>query len=162
MATFIDDLISELKGESKGPHISASAVQHGAELFREGATIGEVVHRYGAICQSVTDLAVDTETSMTVEEFRTLNRCLDDAIASAVSEYARHANRDLDGLRTLNQSLTFQNLVEVALLGFDAIRAGTVGVGGTTGTLVHRSLTALRALSAGELPASEAPVVGEP
>ncbi len=157
ISAFIGHLISELSGESKGPQIGDSAIQHGADMFREGATIGQVVHDYGAICQSVTDLAVETQAPVTVAEFRTLNRCLDDAIASAVSEYARHSQRDLDSLRSLNRSLTFQNLVEGALLGFEAIQAGTVGVGGTTGELVRRSLTALRALSAGELPPAPDP-----
>ncbi|MEO8631520.1 MAG: sensor histidine kinase, partial [Betaproteobacteria bacterium] len=55
--------------------------------------MNQVVHNYGDLCQSVSDLAVEHGTPFTTNEFRTLNRCLDDAIAGAVTEYARQ--RDL-------------------------------------------------------------------
>ena len=51
--------------------------------------MSQVVHGYGDVCQSITDLALHLEAPISVEEFRILNRCLDDAIASAVTEYGR-------------------------------------------------------------------------
>ena len=44
---------------------------------------------YGDVCQSITDLALQLNAPINVEDFRTLNRCLDDAIASAVTEHGR-------------------------------------------------------------------------
>jgi hypothetical protein len=144
---FLADLVYELgDGPSQDGRMTASATQHGADLFMEGFTIGQVVHDYGAVCQSITDLAVETHAVIGTDDFRTLNRCLDNAIAMAVAEYARHQLLNLDG-QYLNQSLTVRNLIETALNGFEVLQAGTVGVTGTTGALVHRSLLALRDLA---------------
>src|SRR4029077_10937473 len=87
---FLDQLIEELShGPSKSHEISKSAVAHGRELLLQGFTVGQVVHDYGDICQSVTDLAVELGAPIATADFRTLNRCLDDAIAGAVTEYAQ-------------------------------------------------------------------------
>src|SRR3546814_8449472 len=40
------------------------------------------------LCQAITDLALANDVPFTMEEFRTLNRCLDNAIANAITEYA--------------------------------------------------------------------------
>jgi hypothetical protein len=64
--------------------IGTSAVAHGASLLGLGYTVDQVVHDYGDLCQSITDLAFERDAPFSVEEFRTLNRCLDNAIADAV------------------------------------------------------------------------------
>ena len=69
--------------------IGASAVQHGRELRALGFNISQVVHDYGDICQAITEVAVEQHLPITTEEFHTLNRCLDTAIAEAVTEHAR-------------------------------------------------------------------------
>jgi hypothetical protein len=51
--------------------------------------VSQVVHDYGDICQAITELALDQKAPITVKEFHTLNRCLDAAIAEAVTEHAR-------------------------------------------------------------------------
>ena len=51
--------------------------------------MAQVIHGYGDVCQAVTELADETSARITADEFHTLNRCLDDAIAEAVTEYAR-------------------------------------------------------------------------
>ena len=45
--------------------------------------------RYGDVCQSITDLAVEKEAAITTTDFRRMDCCLDDAIAGAVTEYAK-------------------------------------------------------------------------
>jgi hypothetical protein len=69
--------------------IGASAVKHGRELRELGFNISQVVHDYGDICQAITEVAVEQQLPITTDEFRTLNRCLDTAIAEAVTEHAR-------------------------------------------------------------------------
>jgi hypothetical protein len=82
-------------------------------------------------------------TSAAPNDFGTLNQCLDDAMASAVTEYSRRA-----GLGTpADQPLTAQDLVETAVSGFEALQTGTIAVGGATGALVYRTLKALRAVA---------------
>jgi hypothetical protein len=41
----------------------------------------------GDVCQAITELAVELNAPISTDDFRTLNRCLDDAIAGAVTEY---------------------------------------------------------------------------
>jgi len=90
---FLDQLISILsagKNDRSAGHLSVatSAALHGGELLRMGLTVGQVVQDYGSICQSVTELADEHQVAISAEEFHTFNRCLDDAIAQAVTAYA--------------------------------------------------------------------------
>ena len=62
-----------------------SAGQHGHDLLLKGFTVSQVVHDYGDVCQTMTELAVETNAPMSTADFHTLNRCLDNAIASAVT-----------------------------------------------------------------------------
>jgi C4-dicarboxylate-specific signal transduction histidine kinase len=41
---------------------------------------------YGALCQAITDLAVERDAPFSVEEFCILNRCLENAIAIAIAD----------------------------------------------------------------------------
>src|SRR6185295_5851814 len=70
--------------------IDADAVRHGAELLRHDFTIEQVVHDYGDLCQSITELAEQQQVPISVHEFGALNIRLDNAIASAVTEFARY------------------------------------------------------------------------
>ena len=138
---FLAQLCEELRqGPSKTHAISQSATEHGHDLLLQGFTISQVVHDYGDVCQSVTDLAVELAAPISSEDFRTLNRCLDDAIASAVSEYAHE-----QGVSRLGASQQLQRLADTALTAFEVLRIGRVGVGGSTGTVVLHSLMAIRA-----------------
>jgi hypothetical protein len=87
-------------------------------------------------------LAVDLEAPIAPEDFRTLNRCLDDAIAGAVSEYARQ-QRIVTEDRSINTSIELRQMVFTATTALDALRAGRVGIGGATGDLLARTLAAL-------------------
>jgi hypothetical protein len=86
---FLDQLVAAL-GRTNGSiaEISESAARHGADMLRLGFTVGQVVHIYGNICQAVTELAMEFDAAITADEFHTLNRCLDDAIAGAVSAHS--------------------------------------------------------------------------
>src|SRR5476651_1533384 len=80
-------------GAAAASEVGASAAKHGKDLLDLGFTVDEVVHDYGDLCQAITDLAVERDAPFSVNEFRTLNRCLDNAIADAVAEFA--AQRDV-------------------------------------------------------------------
>lgn len=139
---FLQQLTEELAhGVSKTGEIRKSATAHGRAMFARGFTVSQVVHDYGNICQSITDLIVELKAPLSADDFRTLNRCLDDAIAGAVSEYGRQEQFVSDG-----RSLEIRNLIYTAITAFEVLQTGNVGVGGTTGALVHRSLLAIRSL----------------
>ena len=63
--------------------IGSTATRHGAELVAAGFQVAQVVHDYGDICQAITEIAVERRAPISVEEFHTLNRCLDTAGAGA-------------------------------------------------------------------------------
>ena len=66
-----------------------TATRHGRDLFEQGFTVEQVIRDYGDVCQAVTTLAVETHALISAKEFRTFNRCLDDAIVGAVREYSQ-------------------------------------------------------------------------
>jgi signal transduction histidine kinase len=129
------------------------AVQHGRALLRSGFTIAQVVQDYGDACQTITDLAIEHGAPISTEEFRALNRCLDEAIAEAVTEYQHQRELDVvaDGARRSNEHLgafahELHKLLRSALLAYDLLRAGSVGIRGSTGDVLGRSLVGLRGL----------------
>ena len=68
--------------------MGVSATAHGKQLLELGYTVDQVVHDYGDLCQAITGLAVERDAPFSIDEFRTLNRCLDNAIADAVTEFS--------------------------------------------------------------------------
>ncbi len=126
-----------------------SAALHGRDLLAMGLTIAQVVHDYGDVCQVVTELAVQQKAPIPSEEFRTLNLCLDDAIAEAVTEYARQCEQmiERDGTERLGVlAHELGNVLNTALLSFELIKSGRVAAAGSTGMVHQRSLMDLRDL----------------
>ena len=132
--------------------IGRAAALHGAEMLRLGHSIDQVVHEYGDVCQSVTDMAVQKDFLISTDEFRTLNRCLDNAIADAVASYSESrrltmATAGEGAALDLEQFLgENERLVEASLHAFGAIRTGNVGLRGPTGDLLLRLLDDMRTL----------------
>jgi signal transduction histidine kinase len=137
--------------------IDRAAAQHGNELLRKGFTVDQVVHDYGDLCQAVTELAQEKNEPISVDEFHTFNRCLDIAIAGAVTEFDRQRDSQRDHVhleesaRTVNERLgalahELRNLLNTALLAYTAIKGGHGAVAGATGAVLDRSLEGLRSL----------------
>ncbi len=148
----------EISGPSDGhsgavSEVDDSAKQHGNELLLKGFSVDQVVHDYGDLCQAITDMAVELEAPIETDEFRTLNRCLDNAIAGAVTEF--NLQRDVIAAdmqaASLNQQLGFfghevRNHLNTAMLALSLIRSGSVGISGATGNVLDRSLLELKRL----------------
>jgi hypothetical protein len=133
-------LAKELRsGPAHTDEISGTARAHGRQLLQRGFTIDQVVRDYGDVCQSITEMAVETETAISPDDFRTLNRCLDDAIAGAVTEFAKDQDIGRD-----HESSELWSLVNSASAAFEALQSGSVGVSGATGAVLRRSLENLR------------------
>ena len=93
----IADVAVLLSGPSGGDalalsEIGVAAAAHGKASLALGFTVDQVVHHYGDLCQAIPELAHERDAPFQVDEFRTLNRCLDNAIADAVSAFC--AQRD--------------------------------------------------------------------
>jgi signal transduction histidine kinase len=151
---FLDQLLDTLNGRTSGSAaINRTALQHGHDLLLRGFTVSQVVHDYGDVCQAITELAVESDAPIAAEDFRTLNRCLDDAIASAVTEYGRARNaatveteqaRDNERLGFFVHEL--RNLTNTSMMALQVLRTGNVGIGGSTAAVLHRSLVKTGAL----------------
>jgi len=158
---FLSELVDALQqglsssSERTTSTIGTSAALRGNQMRRQGFTLSQVVHDYGDICQSITELAVERQAPISTDDFRVLNRCLDDAIAGAVTEYGRRARsraiddesaRGTERLGFLAHEL--RNLIQTALVAFEVLKTGNVGVAGATGAVLHRSLVSTRDLIA--------------
>jgi signal transduction histidine kinase len=151
---FLDQLGDALRTERAGKgvdhrKIGQSATLHGGDLLRMGLTIGQVVHDYGDVCQTITEMALEQEAPISSADFRTLNLCLDDAIAEAVTEYSRQRERVIlergtERLGVLAHEM--RNLLNTAMLSFESIQSGRVAAGGSTALVHGRSLMGLRLL----------------
>jgi signal transduction histidine kinase len=146
----LENTLSELDGYAE---IATTAGRHGGDLLRRGCTVAQVVHDYGDACQTITALAIEHDVEISTLEFRGLNLCLDNAIAEAVTEFERQRELDLiaKDVRCANQRLGFlahelRNLIASSVLAFDILRAGLVGIRGSTGDTLGRSLIGLRDL----------------
>ena len=184
---FLTQLAETLRLENTASPYSASAIgsgatTHGGHLRAEGFTVSQVVHAYGDVCQAITELAYEREKTIRSEEFQTLNRCVDDAIAQAVTEYGRlQAQAVTESGRLQTEAATesgrmqtaaatesgrlqqetssreeverlghlaheLRNKLNTALLSFEMLKSGSVGIGGSTGAVLGRSLIGLRDL----------------
>jgi len=178
---FLNQLVGVLKHDEeekarKGGSISGSPATHefgakeaddtgalhGTELFKRGYTVDQVVHDYGDLCQAMTELAKKAKAQITVDEYHTFNRLLDNAIASAVVAYGRYdkqkrSEKSDDGAEALHERLGTlaeeqRALLDTALKALDALKVGNIGVMGATGTLLEDSLLKLRDLIERRLP----------
>jgi len=158
---FLDQLADALRRRLiSNSDMAHSAVQHGHELQLQGFTVSQVVHDYGDVCQAITELAVEMNAPISTDDFRMLNKCLDDAIAGAVTEFSREQNQStLDGETSRgNERAGFlahemRNLLNTAIVAFEVLKTGNVGVGGSTGAVLPRSLMGARALTGRSLAA---------
>jgi signal transduction histidine kinase len=167
---FLDQLVSTLRLEQAATRkravsvgaagdaqvsseMGTAATQHGLELLQHGFSVDQVIHGYGDLCLAITDLAFEQDTPIQTLEFRTLHRCLDNAMADAVTEFAYQ--RDLlvaeKGEQALNERLgslahELRNLIHTATLAVTALKTGNVGLSGATGAVLDRSLIGLRNL----------------
>ena len=171
IAPFLDQLIKTLQveqtsdrtqslkvsgpadGQTAQSEIGGTATEHGRELSLHGYSIDEVVHDYGDLCQAITGLAVERDADISTDEFRTLNRCLDNAIAVAVTEFAYQRGTQSADRQSLDatQRLGFfahelRNFLTTATLAINIVKSGNVGLSGATGQILDRSLMGMRTL----------------
>ncbi|MGO9837415.1 MAG: sensor histidine kinase [Polyangiaceae bacterium] len=131
------------------PATDRSAAKRGASLSGRGYTVAQVVFDYGDICQSVTELAHETEEPITADEFQTLNQCLDNAIAEAVTEYTRLRDQAAAAGETERSGVfahELRNKLSAASLSYQCLKDGRAPMGGSVSALLGRSLQGMTAL----------------
>ena len=141
--------MSIASGRKDEVEVATSAGLHGVELLRLGYTLSHVVHAYGAMCQSITELANQKKAHITATEFHDLNQCLDVAMAGAVTEYASQRNtneseREVKHLGFLAHELW--NALNTVVMAYELVKKGAVTPRGSTGQIVDRGLKRLNEL----------------
>jgi signal transduction histidine kinase len=133
--------------------MGVSAAAHGRDLLTLGFSVAQVVHDYGDLCQAITDLAFERDAPFAIDEFRTLNRCLDNAIADAVTEFSFQREATLAGRVKVDSDERvgflvheLRNALGTATLAVSALELGNMTMGGATGAVLRRSLAALERL----------------
>ena len=166
---FLEQLIQTLRAEDDGDmhagvrisgsaggdrtvpsEIGVAAAAHGKALLALDYTVDQVVHDYGDLCQAVTDLAFERDAPFAIDEYRTLNRCLDNAIADAVIEFSVERDKAIQLRQTSegNQRLGYlmhelRNALGSAVLALDAMQSGKLSASGATGSILRRGLMAM-------------------
>ena len=136
--------------------MGVTATAHGKELLEMGYAVDQVVHDYGDLCQAITDLAFERDAPFAIDEFRTLNRCLDNAIADAVTEFSLQREATLASKYRAEETKRagflvheLRNSLSAANLSLRALEVSHMPVSGATGALLKRSLAAMGSLIAG-------------
>ena len=131
--------------------LEETATKHGSEMLLQGFTVNQVVHDYGDLCQSITEIATESGARIAANEFNVLNRCLDDAIAGAVTSYQAQRERQVSesqrreiGERLGSMAHELRNLLGTATLAFEALKGGMIGTAGATSAVLGRSLAGMR------------------
>ena len=169
---FIDQLTRTLKAEQRnedatsleisGPpggdasnlsEMGLSATAHGKALLHLGYTVDQVVHDYGDLCQAITDLAFERDAPFSIDEYRTLNRCLDNVMADAVTEFSAQRDVAITAEQSLHENEQFgflmhelRNALGTASLAVRAMEMGNLTLTGATGSVLKRSLASMTKL----------------
>jgi CheY-like chemotaxis protein len=87
---------------------------HGQSLHQFGPSLEQVVRHYGDICRAVTELALERHAAITTAEYQALDRCLDNAIAGALTswtaeddERAQRNSEGTSGARRAKRSVVY-------------------------------------------------------
>jgi signal transduction histidine kinase len=154
LPSFLDQLGEALRKASSHEEIdhaeiASIATVHGGQRFQQGLTVGQVVHDYGDLCQVITGLAVEQSARVSIDEFQTLNLCLDDAIAAAVTAFSDQHERAIASEETERLGVLaheMRNVLGNAILSFGSIKKGIVAPGGSTSAIHERSLLRMHTL----------------
>src|SRR6187455_2786315 len=152
-----------ISGPSGGDSLALSemgvtAAAHGKELLKLGYSVDQVVHDYGDLCQAITDLAFECDAPFATSAFRTLNRCLDNAIADAVAEFSFQRESSLAQQQNAEENRRagffaheLRNSLQTATTSLRALELSGMPMTGATGAILKRSLAAMGNLVAGAL-----------
>jgi signal transduction histidine kinase len=140
---FVDEIIRALyPGAVPLPPTSASAEEHGEQRLRLGFNAAEVVREYGALHESILEMAAASNVTITLKEEGIVARWINVGIADAVAQYIQE--RDVELQRRSAEHIGFiahelRNPLGSALLAFQRLRQTEIPEG-RTAAMVERNL----------------------
>lgn len=148
---FLDQLVAVLRVASAKTKqdIQTSASNRGGELLHKGFTVAQVIRDYGDICQAITELATEVNEPITPDEFHTLNKSLDDAMAEAVTSFTAQRElriADAETERAGAFAHELRNRLSATKLGFALLRSGAAPFGGSVAAVVESNLERMNVL----------------
>lgn len=144
MPFFVDEIIGALYPEALPlPPAQANAIEHGAQRFRLGFDVGEVVREYGMLQDCILELAREGNAVVGLDEHGIINRWINGGIALALSQYVHQ--RELELQRQSSEHLGFlahevRNPLGAAHLAFSHLRATVLAGGGRAVEVLERNL----------------------
>jgi signal transduction histidine kinase len=155
-AGFVDEVITALREDAREANGSpnatfgvATAAAHAIARKRQGFDLSRVIHDYGLVCDSITELLHERDAQPSAREFQVLNRCVDEAVSQAVEAFWGETHEDqrqekAERLGFLAHEI--RNAVSSANMAFNLIRYGRVAPDGRTADVVQRGLARISKL----------------
>lgn len=133
------------------PGSSDTAARFGAERQRAGMAVTEVPMIFAAISQALGKTGELYGLTISAEEYKILNRCLDAGVATSIENFwkrdkARETQLITERFGFMAHDL--RNALGNANLAFKLMRAGAVDVNGRTADVLARNLMRMEALVA--------------
>lgn len=158
-SVFLAQLVEALRvarrwDAAPSPVLALTAATHAAELRAAGCSVAEVVHHYGDICQTITEMSIEQHIPLTAADYQCLHRCVHLAIAAAVTEYARVSTlqRDVDQADRLGQAAhEMRDRLTTAMLAYETLTQGGTPADDPARAVLGRSLVRLRDVLDGPL-----------
>jgi signal transduction histidine kinase len=152
---FLDELIKaerRMAGwpeDTPLPEDSEQARLHGKQRFHRGYAISELPYDFGTISDAIGELAVEKNVQLDPQSYKLLNQCMDKAIAQSITEYfVLSRESEAHGMATWIGSLghELRNAVSSALMAYNAVAGGQVGIHSRTARILERSLHRIESL----------------
>jgi signal transduction histidine kinase len=152
----LEDVISTLRSgdgaqSAAVSDLSSAAANLGRQRQRLGLDIKLASLSLGVISAATGELAARSALSFPASDYRLFNECLDEGAASAISEYwnAAHEDQEYEHAKRLGSfAHELRNSLSTATMAFEVLRSGQLGVTGSTGDVLHRSLQRMQGLLA--------------
>lgn len=157
-AQFFDEILRALRrdagirdSESPLPYGSDTAARFGEDRQRSGLPIMEVPILFSAISQALGKTGENYELTISAEEYKNFNRCMDAGLATSIENFWRRDKHREAMLVTEHfgfMAHELRNALSNANLAFKLLRTGNLDIHGRTADVLARNLARMESLVA--------------
>jgi signal transduction histidine kinase len=158
VALFFDEVLRAIRRDSGHPATfsplpghSETAARLGAEQQRAGLEVTRIPAIFGAISNAIGFVGDRYGLSITAEEYRIFNACIDAGVATSIEKFSSR-DKEQEQMRVTQHfgylAHELRNALGNAALAFKLMRSGGVASTGRTGDILGRNLTRMEMLVA--------------